>query len=428
MTGRPPVRGTVGSAGSSAGTSGSSATWWIASLVGSDPGRGRSRRQTDGASTRAPRQAMPSLAAQSAQTTHPSTSGGVTRRARRLQTPGNRPVSAPDQGLATGPRTPRPAARADAPGRDLRSTRSAVGVARAAALDPQPALAPGRAARARRRRPRATVSSPSSSSSRATSAGAISRSWVAHAVESVRTTSRPSTYDSGVACSATSSPTIADQRAKTPCTRRSVPQPRVADQPLDARVHALRVPLVGVRAGVARPDARTPHQVGRPARPAAASAAPRRGRRCARRAHGRPPWPGRARVAVRPAAPRPARRAARRSRLLRLTRRGSAVAVGRRRTGAPCSAAGTSSATAAVTSTCSAPATRSASCRGARRRARRRRRRAPASGRRRRRAADRTTPAGARARTTTTHRGWRSPSPAGRQAQHAGRRGADRPG
>jgi len=43
-------------------------------------------------------------------------------------------------------------------------------------------------------------------------------SWVAQAVESARTTSRPSANDSGFECSAMSRPTIADHRAKTPCT------------------------------------------------------------------------------------------------------------------------------------------------------------------------------------------------------------------
>ena len=92
------------------------------------------------------------------------------------------------------------------------------------------------------------------------------------------------------------------------------------------------------------------------------------------------------------------------------------------------SCAGTSSATAAVISTCSAGATSSASDsrRPSSSSANTSSRTAPA--RRRRCAAGRRPRVAAPARTTTTRRGWHIPGPAARRARGPGRRGAGRPG
>ena len=93
-----------------------------------------------------------------------------------------------------------------------------------------------------------TVPSPSTSLRRRTTSGASSFIWVAQAVESVRTTSRPSAYDSGVTCWPTSLPTIT-----SPSTREHTVHPQLglpallADEPAEGVVHRLRVAVVGVR-------------------------------------------------------------------------------------------------------------------------------------------------------------------------------------
>ena len=165
----------------------------------------------------------------------------------------------------------------------------------------------------------------------------------------------PSPNASGVACCATSRPTIASHRENTPCTRTSVPQPW----------SAISRPIVessscGSRSSGCAPDAfgsvrrlggrnfeappdDPPVDVRRRA-PGLAS------ERAMLRARSRPPssW---ARLLVRLAAP--AAPAARRGGSLRRHR--GAPCRPPRRCGRRRAAAGTSSATAAVTSTCSAP-------------------------------------------------------------------------
>ena len=236
--------------------------------------------------------------------------------------------------------------------------------------------------------------------------GASSFSWVAQAVESVRTTSLPSSNDSGVQCAATSGADQLGPAAEAPrAPAGRAPSPWSATSRLDRGAEQLRVAVVGVRAAGPRPRAGR-----RRCRPAARRLRRRRAARDCARASARARS---SQVVGRCSGRRP----------------GSAVSAGssgagsggrqsvtasprrrRRRTGRPASAAGTSAATAAVTSTCSAPATRSAS-------------RLAALGVELgehvvedqdrvvavARAAGRTTPAAARARTTTTRRGWRSP-------------------
>ena len=104
-------------------------------------------------------------------------------------------------------------------------------------------------------------------------------SWVAQAVESVRTTSR-AVGERSRACSAaaTSAPTSSGQRAKTPCTRRSSSQPWSAtSRPTVASSSC------GSRSSGWAPDDRGRRRGRRPA--AAALAARCAGRRAAR-------WPG----------------------------------------------------------------------------------------------------------------------------------------
>src|SRR5689334_11509517 len=72
---------------------------------------------------------------------------------------------------------------------------------------------------------RVTVPSPSSVLRRRTRSGASSFSWVAQAVEDVRTVRMLFSYDSGVQCWAVSGPTIDGQRAITPWTATSTSQP-----------------------------------------------------------------------------------------------------------------------------------------------------------------------------------------------------------
>ena len=82
-----------------------------------------------------------------------------------------------------------------------------------------------RAAAGRPRRSGSPCPSPSSSLSRWVTIGASNRNWVAHAVESARAVSRPSTKRSGRQCAATSPPTMVAHRPNTPCTASSVLQP-----------------------------------------------------------------------------------------------------------------------------------------------------------------------------------------------------------
>ena len=185
--------------------------------------------------------------------------------------------------------------------------------------------------------------------------GASSFSWVAQAVESVRTTSLPVGERLGGECAPISAPTSSVHRAKTPRTCRSSSQPCSAtSRPTCAPSScgsrssgwALLRPWLprrarrALRAGSPRPRG------GRPARPRRASS-PARGR-------GRRRWrsssAARRRVGVARAS------SAHSSRVT------SPSATTKR---APASAAGTSAGTAAVTSTCSAPATSSASWRAA---------------------------------------------------------------
>jgi hypothetical protein len=71
-----------------------------------------------------------------------------------------------------------------------------------------------------------TASLPTSASSRPRIDDDISRSWVAHAVESARTVRAPSLNVTGVQCSATSVPTIAGHRPMTEPTATSTFHPR----------------------------------------------------------------------------------------------------------------------------------------------------------------------------------------------------------
>ena len=75
---------------------------------------------------------------------------------------------------------------------------------------------------------RVTDPSPTASLSLATIWGAMVRSWVAQAVESVRTTTTPSSYVSGVECAATDSPTTSAQRSSSVWIETLISQPRSA--------------------------------------------------------------------------------------------------------------------------------------------------------------------------------------------------------
>jgi hypothetical protein len=125
---------------------------------------------------------------------------------------------------------------------------SAVGVARTAAVaDPGgPSSSSGQVGPSTSIR--VTVPWPSSSLSRRTTVGASSLSWVAHAVESVRTTSLPSANDVGWQCWATSAPTISASDRRPVHLQVEVPAV-VGDQPAEGGVEQLGVALVGVRAG-----------------------------------------------------------------------------------------------------------------------------------------------------------------------------------
>ena len=203
-----------------------------------------------------------------------------------------------------------------------------------------------------------TVPSPRCSLSSATSWGAIMRSWVAQAVESVRTVSTVSAYASGRECSALTGPTSGAQRASSVCTLISVAQPLA--RPGDRRRRTAAWGR-GRRDGRRRPAGRC--CAGRAYAAGAGS----------RRPTGRPCGPdrdrsGRAGVGLR-------RRGSSGSRapvccwargggpgvvpltgLSGLSHAGDDLAVGhlKRR---PCSCSGTSAPTAAVTSTCSAALT-----------------------------------------------------------------------
>ena len=197
-----------------------------------------------------------------------------------------------------------------------------------------------------------TVPCPSSSLSRRTTVGASSRSWVAQAVESVRTTSRPSSNDSGVQWAATSSPTSSAQRAKTPCTRRSRSQPWSATSrptvvsricgsrssgwaPGRLRPRTGRLGSVAALAGPASPGPSRADGPGQRAGQVEAVVAWSGSAGCRRPVGGQVPGSSRRRLRH-PHGPPPATR---------------------RRTGPRPAPSGTSAATAAVTSTCSAPAT-----------------------------------------------------------------------
>ena len=144
--------------------------------------------------------------------------------ARKCPLRGPEPGRTAVRGVALVPIRPRGRVPAPLPGR--RAACSAVGVPRARGPCPETAPAlPGRSVGAQHLDHARRCRRPSSSLSRRTTSGASSFIWVAQAVESVRTTSRPSANDSGVQCWATSRPTIASQREKTPCTRSSVSQP-----------------------------------------------------------------------------------------------------------------------------------------------------------------------------------------------------------
>ena len=71
-----------------------------------------------------------------------------------------------------------------------------------------------------------TASLPTSDSSRARIVDDISRSWVAHAVDSARTIRTPSLNVTGVQCAATSVPTIAGHRPMTEPMATSMFHPR----------------------------------------------------------------------------------------------------------------------------------------------------------------------------------------------------------
>ena len=113
-----------------------------------------------------------------------------------------------------------------------------------------------------------TVPSPSSSLSRRTTVGASSFIWVAHAVESVRTSELAvvERTRAGSAGRPRARPG-SSQRENTPCTRTSVPQPWSAISRPIVRVEQLGVALVGVRPGGLRvgPAARRAELRGRSA-------------------------------------------------------------------------------------------------------------------------------------------------------------------
>ena len=199
-----------------------------------------------------------------------------------------------------------------------------------------------------------TVSSPSTSLSRRTTSGASSFIWVAQAVESVRTTSRPSAYDSGVTCCgdvAADDRRPSGRRRRAPAARSPSPARRRTG-PGWRRASAGR----GRRGG--RRCWWCPAPPAPPGRRAGSRALAGLAGQAARDRAGQVE-PGSSLVApVRSSrlAPGPARR-----RVGSLTQPGSPPRR-RRRSVARAAPRGCRRRTAAVTSTCSAPATSSASC------------------------------------------------------------------
>ena len=242
----------------------------------------------------------------------------------------------------------RSASRWPAPAR-----RSAVGVARARARRPG---RPARASSAGRAGPStsitATVPSPRSSLSRRTTVGR-EQPHLGRPRRRVGAHDQPAVgVGLGRQCGRDLAPTIAAQRANTPCTRRSVSQPWSVTSRPRVDVEQLRVAVVGVGAGDLRVDR------GGAGRLAAASAAAPRGRaRPAPRATtagevepalvGSPPAARGSAAAPAAAAPQSVNR--------------RHLPVGHREPRARAAPRARRRRTAAVTSTCSAPATSSAS-------------------------------------------------------------------